>query len=316
MNTLKRNQYQAVVLILLCVAVGWVIVNVSSGEPEDLKVELQKRMEMLRDHHKAIGIKELLETYGYQVVPAAEPYLWDSELGVRLGATRLIRRAGLMSTDKLERQSVVEKLLDYGLKNPERKDGIFDDLLSFRAADYSERAKKVLEGKVKASPDYMTVLLVGAADLNSALPVLRRIVDEVNEPMEPFRIDNRKRSHSLAFAALMARARMGVKEDIQRCIELVESHPDEGFRVIVLLKRISYIRQPEVVQYLKKYLFMDKIELGAETQLRMTYAQRAARALARMLRGFPDKRDGVAGPKTMERCRKWMNEQNEWHIIR
>jgi len=316
MNTLKRNQYQAVVLILLCVAFGWVIVNVSSGEPEDLKVELQKRMEMLRDHHKAIGIKELLETYGYQVVPAAEPYLWDSELGVRLGATRLIRRAGLMSTDKLERQSVVEKLLDYGLKNPERKDGIFDDLLSFRAADYSERAKKVLEGKVKASPDYMTVLLVGAADVNSALPVLRRIVDEVNEPLEPFRIDNRKRTHSLAFAALMARARMGVKEDIQRCIELVESHPDEGFRVIVLLKRISYIRQPEVVQYLKKYLFMDKIEPGAETQLRMTYAQRAARALARMLRGFPGKRDGVAGPKTMERCRKWMSEQTKWVIIR
>ncbi len=327
------SQYLSVTLFVLIATVGCGCVGgcakegedsreeprATSGgakEREDLKVELQKRMEMLRDQHKAIGIQELVETYGYQVVPAAEPYLWDSELHVRLGAAMLIRAAGLTSTDKLERQSVVEKLLDYGLKNPERKDGTFKDLLSFQAADYSEAAKQVLQTELSTSPEYTTILLAGAADVNSALPVLRRIVDDVNEPLEPFRIDNRKRSHALAFAALMARGRMGVKEDTQRCIEVVESHPDERFRVVVLLERISYVRQPEVVEYLKKYLFTDKIEPGPETQLRMSYAQRTAMVLAEMLRGFPGKRDGVAGPKTMECCRKWMSEQTTWNIRR
>lgn len=331
------SQYLSATLFVLIVAAGCAYVGGCAKEGEDsreepratsgsaeeaerLKVELQKRMEMLRDQHKAIGSQELLETYGYQVVPAAEPYLSDSEPRVRLRATSLIQRAGLMSKDKRERQRVVEKLLDYGTKNLGREDGILEDLLSFQAADYSEAAKHVLQTELSTSPEYTTILLAGAADVNSALPVLRRIVDDVNEPLEPFRIDNRKRSHALAFAALMARARMGIKEDIQRCIEVVEAHPDEDFRVGVLLKRLSYVRQPEVVEYLKKYLFTDKIEPGPETQLRMTYAQRAMIPLSKMLRDFPIGEGKDIKFDTLEELttyvRKWMAKQKKWDIIR
>lgn len=155
MNNSKRNQCKLALLIFLIVSVSFGYVGgcakgkddsreespASSGstkEEEKLNFELQKRMVMLRDQHKAIGIQELVKTYGYQVVPAAEPYLSDSERLVRLAAKMLIRRAGLMSKDKWERQMVVEELLDYGLQNPERKDGIFYDLLPFQAADYSD----------------------------------------------------------------------------------------------------------------------------------------------------------------------------------
>jgi hypothetical protein len=58
---------------------------------------------------------------------------------------------------------------------------------------------------------------------------------------------------------LRARARMGVKEDILRCIDLVESHPDEDYRVTWLLHGLSYVRQPEVINYLQKYLNSDKL---------------------------------------------------------
>jgi hypothetical protein len=332
MNNSKRSQCQLALLILLIVSVSFGYVGgcakgkddsreespPSSGsakEGEKLKVELQKRMEMHRDQHKAIDIQELIETYGYQVVPAAETYLWDSELRVRLAATMLIRRAGLMSTDKVERQKVVGKLLDYGLKNPGREDGILKDLLSFQAVDYSEAAKEVLQKELSTSPEYTTILLVGAADVKSALPALKAIVNEVNEPLKPFDIDS-KASHSHAFAALMARARMGVKEDVKRCIEMVEAHPDEEYRVIVLLKRLSYVRQPEVVEYLKKYLFMDNLEPGPENLSRMTYAQRAAMALAQMLRGFPGNPEYGGNQETIEQCRKWMAKQKKWNIIR
>jgi hypothetical protein len=289
---------------------------VDVSKAEDIKVELQKRMEMLRNQHKAIGVQELVKTYGYQVVPAAEPYLSDSEVRVRLRATSLIRRAALMSSDKQERQRIIEKLLDHGTKNPGREDGILEDLLSFQAADFSEAAKEVLQKELSTSPEYTTILLVGAADVKPSLPALKAIVNEANEPLRPFHV-GRKQSHTLAFAALMARARMGVKKDTQRCIQMVEAHPDERYRVVHLLDRLSYIRQPEVVEYIKKYLFIDKPEEPpSKGRSTMSYAQRAAMALAKMLRGFPGNPEYGGNQKTIEECRKWMPKQKKWNIIR
>ncbi len=336
MNRSKISEYLSVAFFVLIISVGSGHLGGCAKEKEDsredpptssgsakkrekLKIELEKQMEMHRDRQKAIGIKELIEAYGYQLVPAAEPYLSDSDRGVRLAAKSLILRVGLMSSDKDERQRVVEKILDYGTKNPERKDGIFYDLLPFQAADFSEAAKEILQTELSTSPEYTTILLVGAADIKSSLPALKAMVDEVNEPLKPFDI-NSKASHSRAFVALMARARMGVKEDVKRCIEVVEAHPDEGFRVGVLLDRISYVRQPEVVEYLKKYLFMDKIEPGPETQMRMTYAQRAMIALSKMLQDFPVGEGKDIKFDTVEEVtayvRKWMSKQKKWNIIR
>jgi len=122
---------------------------------------------------------------------------------------------------------------------------------------------------------------------------------------------------SLMWSALRARARMGIREDIQRCIELVESHPDEDYRVAWLLDQLSYVRRPEVVSYLQTYLNSDKLERykGADT-IRLSHGQRAGMALAKMLRGFPGKKDSGVNKEGMKRCRKWMTEQKESDIIR
>lgn len=122
---------------------------------------------------------------------------------------------------------------------------------------------------------------------------------------------------SLMWVALRARARMGVKEDIHRCIELVESHPDEEYRRDRLLQALAYVRQPEIVGYLYDYLQHSK----AKTEFRgdaiiYSEAQRAAMALAAMLRGFPGKKHYGGDQETMERCRRWMSEQKQWDIIR
>ena len=110
---------------------------------------------------------------------------------------------------------------------------------------------------------------------------------------------------------------MGVKEDVKRCIDLVESHPDEGFRIIVLLQRISYVRQPEVVEYLKKYFFMDKIEPAATT-VRMTYAYRTMMALSEMLRDFPlvSRKKFKSEKEYVKYHREWIKKQKTWDIIR
>jgi hypothetical protein len=115
----------------------------------------------------------------------------------------------------------------------------------------------------------------------------------------------------------MIPTRMGVKEDIQRCTELVESHPDEDYRVTRLLHQLAYIRQPEIVNHLHKYLNSDKSERykGPDAMVK-TYGQRAAMALAEMLEGFPGREDIGGDQETIERCRKWMSEQTEWEITR
>lgn len=64
---------------------------------------------------------------------------------------------------------------------------------------------------------------------------------------------------------------------------------------------------------------LEERKQSGESALTMT-----TRALSEMLRGFPSKRGRGAGPKTIERCRKWMAEQRQkleqekkqWDIIR
>jgi hypothetical protein len=135
---------------------------------------------------------------------------------------------------------------------------------------------------------------------------------------------------TLVWAALRARARMGVKEDIQRCIELVEARPNEDYKVGKPLRDLAYVRQPEVVDYIYyEYLKSDRKTAGDPPCVPpVTYASRAAWALSQMVRGFPSEWGRGAGPATIERCRKWMAEQKwkqkeaekpeekEWDIIR
>jgi hypothetical protein len=95
------------------------------------------------------------------------------------------------------------------------------------------------------------ILLAGVADLKSELPRLKQFIDEHEGKLKQQHEENlaewartvekmpeRRQARfadslleqywqsSLVWDALRARARMGVKEDIARCIELVEPHPD------------------------------------------------------------------------------------------
>jgi hypothetical protein len=234
-------------------------------------------------------------------------------------------------------------------------------LLHFASADFSEVSKELVRelfvGAIEDGNRHLRrdiLLLVGVADLRSELPRLKKFIDENEDKLKQKhekrlaewrqvveRMPERRRAYyahtllkqywqsSLVWAALRARARMGLKEDTQRCIELVESHPDEDYRVIRLLKELSYVRQAEVVDYLWGYLVSDKETLYRSNDVVPSrHASVAAEALSEMLGGFPSKRGRGADPETVKRCRKWMAEQKQkqqqaekpeekqWDIIR
>ena len=107
---------------------------------------------------------------------------------------------------------------------------------------------------------------------------------------------------------LKALARLGEKEAVQECIRLVEALENPIDRVYVL-EYLSYIRQPEIVEYLWGYLKSDEIEGGSRDVPPMPFSRRASNALASMLIGYPAR-------ASIEEKRAWMEEQTTWDILR
>lgn len=85
-------------------------------------------------------------------------------------------------------------------------------------------------------------------------------------------------------------------------------------RVTVLLQELEYVRQPEALHILKKYLDSDeRLEAVKPTVPGMKCAQYAAIVLARSLEGFPVvKEDLNYTEDELNICREWMSAQTNW----
>jgi HEAT repeat protein len=201
--------------------------------------------------------------YGSALVPYLEKYVTDPNRRVRWKAYAFMFELGLDVNDVVARQKIVERLVTGVRDDLDNRGHLANWLVQFTSADFSNASKELvrqlfvseLQGRGRHFRRKL-ILLAGAADLKSELPRLKEFVDEHEDKLKqqheeylaewrrvverkPERMRARYARHlmkqywqnSLVWAAVRARARMGVKEDIKRCIELVESHPDEGYRV-------------------------------------------------------------------------------------
>ncbi|MHC4527364.1 MAG: HMG-box domain-containing protein [Planctomycetota bacterium] len=318
------------------------------GEPE-ISIALSQFMEETRSGYVSWNLDDIAQKYGLDGIRYMEEYLGDPCDRVMREAYTYMVLVGVNTNDALARKTIVYRLLSMSAPEDEKKPYPIKELLKFTSGDFTEASRDwVRAALVTALVDARTnkrptiVLLAGVAELKPELPRLKQFMEEHEDKLKQQHAESmaesrkmvarkpeRVRAHyagelkkqywqsSLVWAALRARARMGVKEDIQRCIDLVESHPDEDYRVTRLLKELSYVRQPEVVDYLRRYLQSDTVTAykGRDVVV-ATYGQHAAKALAHMLRGFPGRRDTGGDKETIERCREWMAQQKEWDIIR
>ena len=305
----------------------------------------------------------LREKYGLALLPFLEEYIADANERVRWQSYCSMILVALDSNDVVARQGIVYKLLTRMRDDVVRNSAyLASRLLQFETADFSGEAKRLVQQQFQRALDGgMTYeardifLLVGVADLKSELPRLKQFIEEREQKLRSYRareveelqeslrgsssgpsggqqrwLERQWWQGTLVWAALRARARMGVKDDIERCIQLVDSHPNEDYKVGKPLRDLVYVRQPEVVDYIYDYLKSDrKTPDDPPCVLGEAYASRAVRALSEMLRGFPARRDLVhADTGTIERCREWMAEQKQkqleaekpeekqWDIIR
>lgn len=183
-------------------------------------------------------------------------------------------------------------------------------LQNSRKADFSKEAKEMLSRHLTQllsgnNYDYyvrQVVLLIGVADIQEEMDRLQTIIDQAEEPLQPFGLA--KRGHKMAFAALKAKARMGDQNAIQQCLTIVDEVPDDfvvsspnhpelsttikDYKINVLLKDLAYIRQPATVDYIIQYLYSNKkTHYGGPDVGRRTYASIAAEYLEDIIVGFP-----------------------------
>jgi hypothetical protein len=167
-------------------------------------------------------------------------------------------------------------------------------LLSFSPDDFSPASKDVIRGLL-AKPDAKNwvALVAGVAGLTDQMPRLRQIAD-VQQGW----------GRNLSWAAHLALARLGSKSDIDYCVETVESK--ELNQRIAGLDQLSYIRQPEVVPILVKYLNDDTpIGAGPSTPVG-TYALHALCGMD--IAGFPIAygSTGLYSASELKQARIWL----------
>ena len=161
-------------------------------------------------------------------------------------------------------------------------------------------------------PRREVILLAGIANLTDQIPRLAalRMSDEhyaalANEDgVVPALLDE------VGWNARLALARLGSREDIQFCIDHIEAITDREVLVMARLGDYGYIRQPETIALLQKYLESDEIIVeGGDDVPRTGTSWYARRILAEILEGFP-------ATGSLAEARAWMRAQTAFKIKR
>ena len=261
--------------------------------------------EVRADNFSGQSNPEILATKPELLLPVLKTYEKDPLHKVRYAAYNTAWLVARRSSNRLFRQDVVDWLISSG-KNPKMWPYNCGYLLGrpeiFVSTDFSAAARAtILELLNQEDPPRNIIRISGVADIPEAKP----------------RLEELSRTDNHAWDASLALARMGSKKHIAACIKKIETYPDPVRRVCVYLDFLAYIRQPEVIPVLRKYLDSEERLPGSNDVPSVRHCHYALRSLSWCLKEFPVK-EGDIGYKQAEidACRKWIKEQKEFHFIR
>ncbi|MHC5056244.1 MAG: hypothetical protein ACYTKD_16210 [Planctomycetota bacterium] len=272
----------------------------SLEDQDTVTLLLRAYAEVLADRtHVTMG-DLLVRAYGAAIIPYLDAYSRDGSRGVRSSAYEYLGAIGLNSDDPAVKQAVTKSLCR-GMADAPIAIGVYDALVASSRSDFSDSSRDALARILEdppADPHSLDALalVVGVADVQSQLPRLKEIVLGETAPQ-----GSKEWWKSPGWAAMRARARMGVDEDIERCIELVEAEPNTERRLRILFPELSYVRRRQVVEYMRRYLDSDR-----RFQRVFRYSTYAIRCLGEMLRGFPIKEHRQYSKDDVTLCREWM----------
>ena len=129
----------------------------------------------------------------------------------------------------------------------------------YQANDFSESSKDIIKQKLHKDPSSVykyngIIRLSGMANMQDQLPRLNEVIAEDTEHRESLKRFEMPWNYTRTWDAHLAKARMGVKEDIDWCVSKIKEEIDTNPRYHVsIFDDLGYIRQPESVELLKEY---------------------------------------------------------------
>jgi hypothetical protein len=250
-----------------------------------------------------------------------EPHQVSQNAGVRSFVYKFEAKAAHFHPHPPVRNEVVGRLVNALVSKDEidrELHGTYAELLyGFEGKDFSQAANAAILRALQAdNPRKELIRVSGVAQLKEALPRLEELLIDEQEFNRKHRKLGRKWYYTPGWNARLARARMGIEDDINRCIQLVGSVEDTRLKVYHLLPAIAYIRRPEAVGYLQEHLNSNMI-LKTD-RMEEPVAAYVLDLLGDCLRDFPiEKKAGRGyGQEDIERARHWMTQHKEWNIVR
>jgi hypothetical protein len=278
--------------------------------------DVNKTLNLLR-----VDDKDLAEADANEMISFLESYKKDNDFLIKQIAFKSeLRLAALHKQNISLRQKIVDDVVDAQMEpNQTLNPHPYIWLMEFRAKDFREQTKTKIFDELKKKPSKQIIEICGVADIKEGLPLLKNmLIDEIAYATDPNQ--GAQWYLTIGWSARLARARMGVKEDINRCIELAEPELNKKPpSVLRLFNDMGYIRQPEAIDFLMRYIFSDeRIGEVSPPIPGEPVASYVMGILVDCLENFPIKKREERGytQEEIEQCRKWMSEQKEWKIIR
>ncbi len=203
--------------------------------------------------------EDLAQADPNEILRIIAPYKNDKDYGVKSRAFFIERRlAHLHKQDVKLRQRVVDDLIEAHLT---KSMSTYNDLMEFTQKDFSKDSKKKILNALNMKSIYKGIVeICGVANIPEALPILEKLLFDETEFQARYAGKTSgyipKWYHNVGWKARLARARMGNKDDINKCISLIEHEVDTKGQYRVL-KDLGYIHQPESIESLKKYFLSD-----------------------------------------------------------
>jgi hypothetical protein len=177
----------------------------------------------------------------------------------------------------------------------------------FKPEDFDDEARNRIKNALNREPTPPLILLGGLINIIPELTV---------DKVKPYTYGGRRNPSSNGWALEMAKARNGDKKSIEFIINTLENNTNLTYRVSQFNLYLPYIPQPEIMEYLIKYLNLisDTKTLGCEA--RWGYVD-VLLIYAKMIENFPLTyiECGAAGMKELEMCREWAKNQKTWKFI-
>lgn len=276
-----------------------------------------------KQHVEGFAEIELKNIDPNQFLQVLKPYQDDPDWRVRRNAYWQAYRLAKIQKNTEITQVVTERLIKASTSGSLQEANQW--LLSFTRDDFNESARQMLKDNLQSKNlNKFQVLFCGVADIQDVIPELEYLlIDEMGHQQKvKKRDDGFDWFYTMGWAARLARARMGIRNDIDKSIQLIEENIDKNNRFL-LLHDLAYIRQVEAIESLKRYFLSDRqLPPTNPDMVGETWSHYMMPIMDDVLVNFPVKKtdnqklDRLYSEDEVETAKKWIKEQKTWNIRR